>query len=185
MNKDNTAAHIMVDLETMSTANNAAIVSIGATVIDFIVADRKKESFYCNVNLADCIKQGLVVDGDTTMWWLSQSKEAIAALTAPPPISLALALTQFKSWSDTFGGTIKLWGNGAGFDNTILRSAYEAVNIRCPFEFYNDRCYRTLKNIYPDVKMQRQGTHHNALDDARSQTAHLLAIVEKHNLTLN
>jgi exodeoxyribonuclease VIII len=50
------------------------------------------------------------------------------------------------------------------------------------WEFWKDRCYRTIKNCYPDVPFDRRGTHHNALDDARSQALHLIAINEKYNI---
>jgi exodeoxyribonuclease VIII len=49
------------------------------------------------------------------------------------------------------------------------------------WEFWKDKCYRTVKGMYPDVKMERSGTHHNALDDAFYQTLHLIAINEVSN----
>lgn len=46
-----------------------------------------------------------------------------------------------------------------------------------PWPHWNDRCYRTLKAMRPDVKMERTGTHHNAVDDATSQARHALALL--------
>ena len=67
--------------------------------------------------------------------------------------------------------------NGAAFDNVILASAYRRNGTRQPWQFLNDRCYRTMKAQYPAVKMQRNGTHHNAVDDAESQARHLIAMM--------
>jgi exodeoxyribonuclease VIII len=46
-----------------------------------------------------------------------------------------------------------------------------------PWRHWNDRCYRTVKSLYPDVKLERVGTHHNAVDDAESQARHLIAML--------
>jgi inhibitor of KinA sporulation pathway (predicted exonuclease) len=64
---------------------------------------------------------------------------------------------------------VSIWGNGANFDNPLLACAYEAVDVKPYYKFWNERCYRTVKNQYPDIKLERTGTYHNALDDARSQ----------------
>jgi inhibitor of KinA sporulation pathway (predicted exonuclease) len=77
-----------------------------------------------------------------------------------------------------------VWGNGADFDNPILAAAYRATGISQGWKPYNGRCYRTIKNLAPQVRLVRTGTHHNALDDARAQAQHLLDIVEYTSLTL-
>ncbi|MDV7397059.1 3'-5' exoribonuclease, partial [Arthrospira platensis SPKY1] len=68
-----------------------------------------------------------------------------------------------------------LWGNGADFDNPILKSCYAAIDADVPFKPWAGRCYRTVKNIPGMPKINRNhGTHHNALDDARNQALHLI-----------
>ena len=72
----------------------------------------------------------------------------------------------------------RVWGNGASFDNPILANAYRAVNLDPPWRFWNDRCYRTVKSMFgKNVKLERIGEHHNALDDAKSQADHLIRIM--------
>jgi hypothetical protein len=72
---------------------------------------------------------------------------------------------------------VRVWGNGADFDNPILAVAYRrTIFSGQPWKPYNGRCYRTVKNQFQDVKLVRTGTHHNALDDARSQATHLVEI---------
>jgi len=70
-----------------------------------------------------------------------------------------------------------LWGNGSTFDNVILSNAYRAIGVKQPWDFWNDRCYRTLKSLYPHVKLERSGVAHNALDDAKSQAMHAVRII--------
>jgi hypothetical protein len=89
-------------------------------------------------------------------------------------IGLGNALIHFAEW---MRGEVNVWGNGAAFGNVILRSAYAACGLLPPWEFWNDRCYRTLKNLRPDIKLERSGTHHNALDDAITQAEHAVVIL--------
>jgi exodeoxyribonuclease VIII len=82
--------------------------------------------------------------------------------------------------------TIKVWGNGSDFDNKLLSTAYEKIGWKhlIPWNFRNNRCYRTVKNLYPSVKMKRSGDHHNALDDAKSQANHLLELLKIGDITI-
>ena len=161
----------MLDLETMSSNSNAAIVSIGAC--KFSVDKGIEDTFYINVKLTSSIAAGLHVDGDTVMWWMNQSDEARKALLNDQ-FDLTYALDAFTSW---FDGSIYLWGNGAPFDNVVLSNAYKAVGFEQPWSFRNDSCYRTIKNMFPTVIAdERKGTHHNALDDAVFQAEHLIKI---------
>ena len=51
---------IMLDLETLSTKPNAAIISIGAVDLD-----DAKNLFYCVVDAESCVAVGLQKDQDT------------------------------------------------------------------------------------------------------------------------
>ena len=164
--------HVMVDLETLGNGNDAVIISIGAVAFD--VDAGLGDEFYMNVDPQSCVDAGLKMDVSTVMWWMQQSDEARAAFeTKGQPLELVLAT--FSEW---FPEGATLWGNGATFDNVILGSAYRAIGVKQPWEFWNDRCYRTLKNLWPDSKLARIGAHHNALDDARSQAAHAAVLLK-------
>jgi hypothetical protein len=162
--------HVMVDLETMGTRPNAPIIAIGAVAFD--KKDIRSE-FYVVVNLADAVAEGGVMDPSTVLWWMKQSDEARAEFERPSQ-SLHMALDAFRSFitSHPLDG---VWGNGASFDNVILAESYRRMGSDAPWPFYMDRCYRTMKSISA-VPMERGGTHHNALDDARDQAIHLQMI---------
>lgn len=165
--------HVMVDFETWSTMPNAAPRSIGAVV--FTSAGLTGEEFYINIDEADVKNLGLHFLQSTIDWWSKQSVEAREALEVDKQ-TLLTALTKFSQFVRETNGQY-LWGNGADFDNPILRSCYEAIEADMPFKPYNGRCYRTVKGCKGVPKMDaRCGTHHNALDDAKSQAVHLLEI---------
>jgi len=114
-------------------------------------------------------------------WWAEQSEDARAIFNHPEAKPLPQVLAEFAAWLPKDS---RIWGNGAGFDQPILAAAYRAVGIPLPWEFRNERCYRTLKALAPDVKIRRTGTHHNALDDAVSQADHLKCIAVRLGLHL-
>jgi len=70
---------IMIDLETLATSPDAAILTIGAVKFDPFgddIKDPKCEKFYVRVDLDSCDRIGLVTTDDTIAWWANQSKEA-------------------------------------------------------------------------------------------------------------
>ena len=166
-------SEVMVDLETLGTAHNACILSIGAA--RFFPRDTGiMEHFEVFVDPKTCTDAGLHIDADTVMWWMHSDRDgARKEMMACPRLPLRTALRMFTEW---LNGDRPVWGNGATFDNVILRTAYELMDIAVPWTYWNDRCYRTMKSQYPDVKMVRKGTHHSAAADAVSQAVHLQAI---------
>ena len=88
-----------------------------------------------------------------------------------------MALTEFTQWVSGIEAIKGVWGNGANFDNVILRNAYRNNQMLEPWNFRQDRCYRTInaefgQNITtPDI-----GVKHNALDDAIYQASRLILI---------
>lgn len=167
--------HIMIDLETMGTSPKAAIVSIGA------VAFEKGEifaRFYRNISLKSCMDVGLEVDADTIAWWMMQDDQARFDFSSGHTAPLSDVLNHLARWTDENSPVETVWGNGAAFDNVILRHAYQAVGLNPFWTYKQDRCYRTVKELHPNIAYIHQGVKHNALDDAISQTMHLMSMVE-------
>jgi exodeoxyribonuclease VIII len=168
MNKD--TIRVMLDLETLGTVPNSVITSIGAVKFN---ASGISSEFYTRVDIKSCTDLGLVIDPQTIIWWLGQTDNARLELTKPG-ICLPKALLDFSEWIGADNSEI--WGNGASFDNVVLSCSYTKCGIERPWKYSSDRCYRTIKCLYPDIKIERFGEHHNALDDAKSQANHLISI---------
>jgi exodeoxyribonuclease VIII len=164
----------MIDLETWSTQNHASIISIGAVKF---VGDDILDTFHVGVDPRSGPEYGLHTDPDTVLWWMDPERdEARKAWLELSKVDIYSALAGFSDW---FGPeSMPVWGNGATFDNVILREAFKRVNVFCPWKFWHDRCYRTMKSVHPIPADPREGTHHNALDDALYQTKHLIKIRE-------
>jgi hypothetical protein len=161
---------VMLDIETLGKGNNAVILSLGAVKFS-PWGHGIDDSFYVAVNPESCQALGLALDASTVMWWMADERtEARSKMVKEDRVDLVEALYGFNDW---FGDDKPVWGNGATFDNVIMSSAYKACSIERPWKFWNDKCYRTVKGMAPSVKLVREGTYHNALDDAVSQAKHL------------
>ena len=166
--------NIMVDLETLGNGSNAVIIAIGAVNFDETGLGK---NFYVTVDPQTCIDIGMKMDVSTVMWWMKQNEEARKAFDKPG-ISIVNALNGFSTYIRSCAGDkAEIWGNGATFDNVILDNAYRFAGIAKPWAYWADRCYRTMKNLYPEIKQERIGTHHNARDDATFQALHMSKIL--------
>ncbi|EET7428991.1 exonuclease, partial [Escherichia coli] len=121
--------HLMIDLETMGKNPDAPIISIGAIFFDPQTGEMGPE-FSKTIDLETA---GGVIDRDTIKWWLKQSREAQSAILTDE-IPLDDALLQLREFIDENSGEffVQVWGNGATFDNVILRRSYERQGIPCP-----------------------------------------------------
>ncbi|SQP82659.1 phage exodeoxyribonuclease [Escherichia coli] len=177
--------HLMIDLETMGTNTNAPIVVIGAVFFDPQTGEIGPV-FYIVISLTDAMNTGAVPDGGTIEWWLKQSSEARAAILTDQ-VKLKDALSRFREFINEYSDEkfVQVWGNGATFDNAILRTSYERLDIPCPWRYHNDRDVRTIvelgKTIGFDARttIPFEGVPHNALDDARHQAKYVSAIWQK------
>lgn len=180
--------NVMVDLETMGKKHNAPIVAIGAVVFDPATGSIG-ESFYKVVYLESSVNWGAVIDPSTVIWWLKQSSEARSAIVNDDAIPLQDALLQFREFvSDNVAGGSKkaqVWGNGASFDNSILRSSYDCIAEDYPWEYWNDRDVRTMVELGqaisfdPKTTIPFEGSRHNALADAIHQARYVSAIWQR------
>ncbi|EFJ8421344.1 3'-5' exoribonuclease [Escherichia coli] len=174
--------HLSVDLETMGTNPDAPINSIGGKFFDPATGEMGPE-FSKAIDLETA---GGIIDRKTIKWWAKRSREAQSAIFTDE-IPLDDALLQLREFINENSGEsfVQIWGNGANFDNVILRRSYERQGIPCPWRYYNDRDVRTIvelgNSIGFDVRMAIpfEGVPHNALDDARHQAKYVSAIWQK------
>ena len=142
------AIHISLDLETASTASNAAIVQLAAVWVDC-----PAHTFTSYISLMTCEAAGLHVAVDTMEWWSKQDpvlRDRVFSGTS----SLHKGLCDFYGWlSELCGGDLNrvyLWGNGAEFDCAILQNATEEVGLDYPINFRHHEHLRTLKRMMPE-----------------------------------
>ena len=165
--------HLMFDIETLSTKPDAIVLSIGAVLFNkHCITD----TFYVNLSMKEQLGNGRSITESTFYWWMQQAQEASAAVTTNVQC-VGTGLMHLMEWltDQVDMETLKVWGNGATFDNVIMRHLLESNGYteQMLWKFWNDRCFRTyvaenkIEKVHPDVA-------HHALADARAQAMTLI-----------
>lgn len=167
--------HISIDLETLGTAHDACILSIGAVKFDPYTG-KMGDTFYRVIDI-EAAPGGGTLSASTVLWWMRQSQEARDAVFAKDVerVTLAAALVDFSEWlgfnEDLPEGQEfpenTLWQRG-NKDLEWLESAYKGMGLKAPFGWWQWNDQRTLCRFVPS-ETPRKGVHHNALDDAKYQ----------------
>jgi len=165
---------IMLDIETLDTKASAVVLSIAAVRFDINNEDSIGGEFHAHIDIQDSLDIGRTVSGSTLLWWLGQEEDArmrVSHARREPAKDVVEQLARFIKNGD------RVWGNGAAFDNAIISNLFSHVGVKQSWRFSNDMCYRTMKNLYPQVAQpQFAGVRHDALDDAIHQARHLQRI---------
>lgn len=163
----------MLDFETLSLGNRPVLLSVGLVMFD---KQGTLKEFSMNIDPKSCQYLDMEIDANTVMWWLQQSKEAQSALTLMSGSKARFVFSELEQFIKRNGIT-RIWGNGVDFDNVVAENYFKALGLTMPWTFKGNRCYRTVKSLFSDVKLVRSGTHHSAVDDARDQANHLIQIL--------
>ena len=175
--------HFMVDIETLSTAVNAAVLSIGAVEFDPMSGKIERE-FYHELDLSE--QQNRHVDLNTVQWWFKQCQENPANFELMTKhnrekdgVTFALhKLGEFINGGTVYakvraGGYEKLavWACDPDFDIAILNDLYKEHNLPSPWRYSELRSVRTVRDLTKIAGMDipQQEANHNALDDCIRQ----------------
>jgi hypothetical protein len=170
---------IMIDLETLATTPDAAVLTIGAVRFDPFGEDIKEpgaDSFYVRVDLDSCDELGLAVSDDTLAWWAKQDQTAQdEAFSGDNRIHIRDAMNQLYKFC---WGAKRVWSHGSGFDVVICEHIFRKLNKAVPWSFWQVRDTRTIydlgiENNRPDV------LKHHALHDAYSQAVGVQNVLKK------
>ena len=168
-----TPDHVMIDLETMGTTPDSAIVSVGAVMFDprtgKVGKAETKYSFYAEL---DWDFQNRFISESTEQWWKEQSESTREALHGIDDLGEVL-----QGLSEWLPKNAKVWGNGSIFDIAMLEHAYRELDIPIPWKFYNIRDCRTIRDLYETKTGTWQkdagAGAHNSLHDAIYQAQYI------------
>lgn len=171
-----------IDMETLSTEHNAALLSIGAVIHDFSTG-QQVDTFYANITPESSIAAGLDVSESTKAWWAKQGQAAQDVLSVDQR-PLRDVLVDFAKWLAGHGVQYAI-GNGPRADNQWLESACKAVGMQSPIKYWGDLDMRTLTFIGTHIlgldhwHNTFKGVKHNALHDAINEAEFCNAVFQK------
>ncbi|MEL7445578.1 MAG: 3'-5' exonuclease [Pseudomonadota bacterium] len=158
---------LMIDIETMGTGHNAAMIQLAGVFFDRATGQLGEE-FCENISLESCLAEGFEKDASTEQWWSEQNPDVLAQITKNPlPARDAIGL-----YSDFVGRGkgLSVWSH-ATFDFVIVQNYLKAFGARTmPYRGARDiRTLVDLSGIDLDQYDWKSGKTHNALDDCKFQ----------------
>jgi len=161
--------HAMIDLETLDTRPQCAVLSLGAVKFDPLNNTEPHSELYLKVCIDDQNRLGRTTSDSTIEWWSKQDPKALEeAFDQTGAVSVQEALKQLSKWCV---GVDTIWGQGYGFDLTILEDMYRSTDTPIPWQFWQVKDARTLFGCCKTDprKLLGQTDLHNALADAYFQ----------------
>lgn len=170
--------HFMIDLETLATSADAAILQIGIQAFD-PRGDGvdPAQGVLIHVSGEASLNAGLRLDWNTVQWWLTLDDDARAGMVAKQADALLLseALKELVAFGQKHGGWswAHVWSNGAAFDIPILETAFRRCRRDIPWEYNKVLDVRTMKWLAPNVPKVTPDVAHDALSDCRAQALYV------------
>lgn len=167
--------HIMIDCETLSTAPNAQVLTIGAVRFN-PSADEVQDKLYLKIDIESCNDLGLDISESTIEWWVKQNPQALEdAFSDSNRLHIKDAMKDLYKFCRIGTG---FWSHGSIFDIVVLEHIFKKVQIGPPWKYYQVRDTRTLFSLGIDPMMPTN-TAHNALDDAVAQARSVQNVTRK------
>lgn len=166
-------SNLMLDLETVSLSSTGGIIAIGACRFNrYGLID----TFYQNITLNSLRESNFHIDSYTLQWWEEQGEQSREVFINGLPVKVVLEM--FSKWLNTYVKNTLIWGNGVDFDNLILSNAYKRLNMKLPWDYKLNRCYKTIIScLGGDTKPLVYKT--NGLENAISQAINLINLVRQ------
>lgn len=143
---------ITFDFETVSTAPDAAPMSLGAIVWlrdTELELPFTEDSFSAGIDLRSCVVKGFSFDQDTIAWWSRQNETAKYSVTKGECLAVADVFCKFFDWVEKMqqkygADTVCLWCQGQDFDFPILKTIARKFSMAVPVHQHYFRDCRTF-----------------------------------------
>lgn len=173
---------IMLDLETLNTTSDAAVLSIGAVDINNL-----NNSFHGIIRMEDATKWGTVGGNTVRFWMLQASVDSAAARDVINGREYAAVVMQnftkwvagVRRWESSDGWDFRIWCKYAAFDFPIITNFANKLGYPMPWKYYEQYCAATIFKLTPDV-FDDEPNEHSAVGDAITQARRLIKIQNAH-----
>jgi hypothetical protein len=170
--------HVMIDIETLGTSVDSAIIQIGAMRFNMYPDPYAEIGCFSRIiSLDSNTALGRKVDQGTLNWWLDTDHTLFRRmLKSGSPLGEVLSRL---SWFLMESHYVAVWANGTDFDIAVLKHAYkQCLNTNPPWAYNAVRDCRTIYKLYGHlVERCDNGTKHDALDDCRNQAIYLDSVL--------
>jgi len=174
--------HATIDLETLDVIPSATILSLGAVKFDPFSDSEPHSELYLKISIDDQDVLNRTTSDSTIAWWSRQDPKIMEeTFDQTNAVSVEEALRQLNKW---IVGVDEIWGQGHGFDMTMLEDLYRSIGKPVPWNFWQVSDSRTITKRMPrDPRKDMQTDLHNALADAYYQAKSIQIIFKHHGWT--
>lgn len=160
--------HATIDLETLDVIPSATVLSLGAVKFDPFSEAEPHSELYLKIQIDDQDRLNRTTSDSTIAWWSRQDPAIMEeAFDQTDAVTVEEALQQVNKWCV---GVDEFWGQGYGFDFTMLEDMYRSIGKPIPWQFWQVMDSRTITKRMPrDPRKDMQTDLHNALADAYYQ----------------
>jgi hypothetical protein len=176
---------LMLDIESLGNKKDFVITQIAAVAFDRNTGKTGPE-FMINIDIEDSLKNGFTVDASTILWWMEQNDEARNGIVEGQKKAVRVdhALFELRAFIQSLEpSTLKIWGNGATFDISALKTYYYNMGAKTlPWKHTLERDVRTIVEFAPDIKAKWldnfEGVKHDPIADCKNQIGYVSAILD-------
>jgi len=161
---------VMIDIETLGTASDAAVLSIGMVEFDACTGETGTE-VYLVLDVDSQLSAGASVTMGTIQWWITEAAAVFPHLThdghvTSPDVAAASVNMFCKRRS-------RIWAQGPHFDMAIMNglARRHGMVTDCIEDHWKVRDVRTVTELTGVRPNRVKGQHHNAIQDCRAQVA--------------
>ena len=184
---------IMLDLETLGTRPDAAIIQIGAVLFEPKSGGKIDNANGFNQHVIYQDGSGSVDHGTLGFWCTEKNVKRMGENMQKKAEFLPKVLSDFTAWPVNVLGSWdavgRIWAKPSVFDVTILRSAFIRTGTEAPWNLRSPRdCYTVFDLVGGAPEVDWTGlVAHDAFDDAVGQAMQkqkAAAILDEAGLTL-
>lgn len=152
--------HAMLDIETLGTKPNSAVLSAGVVFFDPKTGTTHEQKMF----LFDPKQQpNRPVDFTTMKWWMMQTQAAREHWYKAKFENIHKELVEFVNFCKTHK-SLTWWGCSPAFDQIIMESLLESRGVKVPWIFWKWRDVRTIKDFLKDKSAVNSNAHDPVAD---------------------
>ena len=162
--------NLMIDLETASRKENAAILSWAMVPFSLDGRPTKETVFHKTVSLTSCFLAGMDIEKETQEWWMKQDPVAKFRLCSMSGEDIVSVAYDAYTWMESLSGTYDLyiWSRGLDFDIPKIEWCFNRfVERPLPYKYSHKMDVRTVLRFagVDQSQFEFKGVKHCAADD--------------------
>lgn len=158
---------VMIDIESLSSEPNAAVIAIGLCLFD------EKDIIDTHQILIDPRYAPGHRDEETLAWWNRQTHGVFKEMMSGDTMPWDACQEMYEICRDKWKART-VWANAPTFDISILRQLFKIYGVEFPFHFSKEMDYRSIKHFAKQMGIDFSGPlnerlAHDAESDAIAQ----------------